>query len=394
MYWYNDRKGGDAEDGELTGADVPELNGTLVYAPACGSVAPWYEGNIALSFLEKGASAYAGHLYSPMNSGMFMGDMVWSPGENSWPGFPLGLIVQQQNRASAGMIFRTPNFFLLGSPFLYARETAPYRVREDRTEGASRHILIEPDFPGIIPVKIEGGAGIGYVKMNRSARLWSGQKIFNKSLHMLASGDDLYLLCLSSGESISLELRQRPPLLFPLFKSTVDSLDYVWVWLGASDTPLFLIPLFAALVILAVKGIRGKIRRGPLLAGFLYSLFAASYFLIRRYNISATIYRGDSRWYAYLPLWLASGACFAAGLLLFSDARRRGGKILAFLFSLFPLLMVSFFICAAVAGLNLLILNQIGQFLWNGTIPLMLLRVLVISGLFFFLATKSPSLRP
>ena len=177
-------------------------------------MAPWYEGNIALSFLEKGTSAYTGRLYSP---------------------------------------------------FLYAREAAPYRVREDRPEGASRHILIEPDFPGILPAKIEGGAGFRYVKMNRSA---------------------------------------------------------------------------------------------------------------------------------YLPLWLASGACFAAGLLLFSDACRKGGTILAFLFSLFPLLMVSFSICASVAGLNLLILNQIGLFLWNGTILLMLLRVLVISGLVFFLATKSPSLRP
>jgi hypothetical protein len=58
------------------------------------------ENSIAMGFIEKGASAYLGDLFSPITSGIFIGQLHYLPGEFTFKDFPIGIMAQIQNKST------------------------------------------------------------------------------------------------------------------------------------------------------------------------------------------------------------------------------------------------------------------------------------------------------
>lgn len=87
------------EDTRVTSADIPDLNAIVVSTGSCQTVRPWNEDSIALKFADQGAAAYSGFVFSP-NEGYLIGEFDGLPFRYTWPGFPIGHVIQVQNRGS------------------------------------------------------------------------------------------------------------------------------------------------------------------------------------------------------------------------------------------------------------------------------------------------------
>ena len=197
------------DETRLRASDLPKLPPLVVATGSCNTFRPWERDSIALAFAQRGAAAYAGFAYSP-NEGFLMGEFQGLPFRYTWPGFPIGHAVQAQNRGTLQGFASLPYYYLLGDPRMSLQAKAPYQLVgvEEGNGGQVRHYSEAP--PGVIPVRVPGGAGYAFVEVPGVGIAWRGEPFYNARLQMVNVGDDKFLLLEHEGGEFSLDLRVRP----------------------------------------------------------------------------------------------------------------------------------------------------------------------------------------
>ena len=329
------RQWGLDEDTLLVADDLPPLRPIVVSAAACQTFRPWTEESIALGFTDRGAAAYAGFVHSPV--GYLIGEPGEFPFRHTWPDFPIGHVVQLQNRGLLQGFLHFPFYLLLGDPRLSFQRTAPYDLVDDRREGSTRVLEYTGAPSGVIPVRVEDGARFGFVEIPSIGAAWEGDPFYNGVLQMAGIGDDKYLLFVHPGGDFTVRLRPRPPWYWVIVDPLVDALD---------DTSLLhhaeggAVPsLIAAAVPLLAVGwmvLRRKVSPRTVLpavaAGLGLAALRTAYALARQDHI-----RTIDRTFELSPLAVIATFLLAGcGTLLFLNARSRWGKGLAVLATTFP----------------------------------------------------------
>jgi hypothetical protein len=327
----------------LRSGEIPSLGPIVISTASCQTLRPWMRGNIALDFVDKGAAAYVGFPSSPAGPGHYMvGQMGGMPLRHTWPECPVGHVVQIEARGAMQTFARFPQYFLLGDPRISFRAEAPYRVVEDSGGDAARVIRLADAEPGVMPVRIPGGAAYDFISVSGLTEASSHDLLFNSRLQMANIGEDKLLLLAPPGGDIAhqggdlrIELRAAPPWHWPVSDTVLDFLD-LGVITGPSDAQLALV---AALVMLALAGWKAFRRRAPLrlaalaaLAGVTLATVWLAYVLLRRESVTVTAAAVEID-----PLYSAAGAMLiGCALFLFLIARSRWALLPAVFFAQFP----------------------------------------------------------
>jgi hypothetical protein len=214
------------EDTLLETNDVPLLPPMIVSSGACQTFRLWSEESIALSFTDQGAAAYIGFVHSPTGYHL-MGEPDGFPLRYTWPGFPIGHVVQLQNRGLLQGFLRFPFYLLLGDPRLSFRSEEPYDLVDDREDGSAR-VLSYADAPkGVIPVRITDGAQYSYVDIPTVAAAWEGDPFYDGALQIADVGDDKYLLFAHQGGDFTVRLHPEPPWYWMVADPLTDAMDHL-----------------------------------------------------------------------------------------------------------------------------------------------------------------------
>ena len=394
-WFWNSESEDYGEEDNLYAEDLSNLPAVVIYTPSCGSFQPWVEDSIALGFVDKGAAAYAGHVHSPISNAFLMRNGVSVPGIYTWEEFPLGIMVQIQNKMSARAIHHTPLFFMLGDPRIYLFMDRPYQVISDvAAENGRREITGISDSQGVLAVKIEDGAGYKFLRINGVAAASEGDIFYNNHLQELSLGADKYILFFHNGGEFEISLYQTPPFGWVLFDALRDALDYSWVVIGVIYSPIALVFLAVLAALLLIKTICQKIAikdyRFIFLMGFGFAVLRLVYLLLRvdAYSVSATV--AD---YTLFKLNLGLTGMFAstsAGLILLRDSRKVIVKVMGLLVAVFPqfLLTAFYFVNITLTNMILITNNPVPYQLWNYSAFWLPLIVLVLESAFILILTR------
>ncbi len=385
--WYwNSESGTFTEADEIRAADITPLGPVVVYAPSCSSFRPWLPESIALAFVDQGAAAYAGNVNSPFHTGAILKQGTAVPGPTSWSEFPLGLVVQVENKASARAYFKVPQFFMLGDPRLYLSSDQPYTLFSDEVlSNEQRLITGNADEAGMLAIKIEDGASYDYLSVKDITSVSESDLFHNTRLQTLNLGTDKYILLLQPGGPFIIRLSHRAPLLWSAADTLLDVMDYGWVvmWLDhrVINAPvIYTAALAIFLLILLLKTFKEKkplrqYARVFLLAG-LFVAVRFGYYLLRvdDYTVSANLLAPtvDQMVLGSLGIF----ACTAGGLVVLQDARTLRAKVSGWVFALLPELILALFYLAFIPFMNTLTAVNGMTFPWQWNFNVLVLASL------------------
>ena len=337
-----------SDDEHLTAADLPLLPNTAINALACQTFKLWSEDSIALGFTDRGACAYIGFVHSPQ--GYVFGEPEGFPLEHTWPDYPIGHLVQVQNRGLCQGHIAWPYYMLLGDPRLALGDKAPYQVVSDETSEGIRTLHLTNLPAGIVPIRIADGAEYAHVRVEGGPQAWRGDPFYDSDLQMVDIGPDKFLLLDHGGGDVTIALRPRAPLLWQLIEPLADAPLHMTL---VTHAPGSLAPNLALLVIvwLAVGWV--VLRRGIPLQKHLWPALCASclltaarglYALLCRDQLAA-LYAGylgtqsihfvTSPWVLLSGLFLTTG-----GIWLLYAAKRVIGRALALWMATAPLSLI------------------------------------------------------
>jgi hypothetical protein len=317
------------ENTALGAADVPPLDGIVVGTGSCQTVRPWNDGSIALGFLDRGAAAYAGFVFSP-NEGYLIGEFDGLPFRYTWPEAPVGHALQMQNRGTVQGFAQFPYQFLLGDPRIALQAAPPYRQVSDDLEGNVRILTFQDVQPGVIPLRIPGGASYHFVGVPGITAAAGGDPFYNSKLQMVNLRDDKYVLLDQPGGDLTLRLRVRPPWTWFPTDMLLDSLDHTFIYLEQTGGDILVAVL--ALLLLLWTGWQARKRRlvwrrvrVALAVGGGAAALQAGYVLLRLSRVTIT-----SKAVAFSPLSIAATFVVSAcGALIYLRARGRRGRVVA-----------------------------------------------------------------
>ncbi len=369
-YWRLD------EETLFQALDVPALPPVFVVATGCSSFRPWIGRSICRAFTDRGAAGYCGFVFSPI-SGYLPGAFADLPFRYTWPGFPVGRVVQLLNRGTRQGFAAVDQFCLLGDPRLALAAEPPGRLVSDESDGDTR-VLRWTDLPaGMIPLRIPQGAGYDFAAVPGLVAESSRSPFYNARLQMLDRGGDKYVLLRHSGGDLTLRLRRSPPPLWSGVDLVWDSLDHFLVFLPGSGTSLIAgvvgaVGLTVGLVLWRRRRPGRRVLWTSAGCGVVFGLAHLLYLLARldAQSITTKIVTADP-WAAPSTFLVAT-----AGALLYLVARSRRGRVWGLLTaSASPLL-------AALIGLTIVIVfdtfvfrSRYGAALYNCNMGLMNLVV-------------------
>jgi LPXTG-motif cell wall-anchored protein len=382
--------------------DIPSLAPVVVATGSCNTFRPWAEDSIALALTRQGAAAYAGFAYSP-NEGYLIGEFDGLPFRYTWPGFPIGHVVQIQNQGALQGFAQLPYYFLLGDPRLALVEEQPYELVEDSAFGNVRTLVYADAPAGYLPVQIPGGARYSFVEIPGISTAWERGPFYNARLQMVDIQNDKYLLFAHKGGDFTLRLRTRPPWYWVASDLLTDALDDTLLYVPQTGGDI--LSLVAAGIVLATVGwllLRKRARVRSLIPAALAGLgFAAMHGLYARIRLdSLTI---TSKLVEFSPLALVGTFLLVGcGAFLFLNARSWRGKAVAIGVATFAALAPALFSLATLALMNNFFLRpELGVGLWNyalglqpliATLFLSLVLALVFMGLSYRHRTTEASL--
>jgi hypothetical protein len=353
-------------DTTLRAADLPALPPAVVATGSCNTFRPWEEESIALAFVQQGAAAYAGFVYSP-NSGYLMGAFDGLPFRYTWPEFPIGHAVQAQNRGTMQGFASLPFYHLLGDPRLALQAEAPYRLAGVQAEDGSQTQRYVDAPAGVIPVRVPGGAGYAFVEVPGVGMAWRGEPFYNARLQMIDIGEDKYLLLEHQGGDFSLHLRERPPWLRVAADVALDALDGTLLFLPGNGGTIFgLVVGTLALGIVALRLIRRQSSPRALLpaalTGLAFGLLHGLYALARLEQVSVT-----SKGVEFSLLAPATTAVLVAcGAFFFLQAASWRGRVVAVsLATVGALVPAAFLLLFFGVADEILMGHELGAGLWN-----------------------------
>lgn len=367
------------EDTTLRGADLPDLAPVVVATGSCNTLQPWQADSIALAFVQQGAAAYAGFSFSP-NEGYLMGEFDGLPFRYTWPDFPIGHVIQAQNRGTIQGFASLPYYHLLGDPRLALQTEAPYRLEGVETGDGSevRHYADAP--AGLIPVRVPGGARYSFVQVPGVGMAWRGEPFYNARLQMIDVGEDKYLLVEQAGGAFSLHLRARLPLLLVASDVILDALDGTLIYLqdhGGAEMMLGAgLVALAAAAVLVVR--RKNSRRAVLpaaLTGLAFALAHGLYGLVRVDQLSIS-----SKYVQFgLLAPLATFLLVACGAFFTMRATSWRGRLVALVIACLGALAPAVFLLLILGVAdNLIMVRELGSDLWNSRLGLQPLIAFVL----------------
>jgi hypothetical protein len=366
----------------LTPDKVPELSSIVVATGSCNTFRIWDEDSIALAFVDRGAAAYAGFAYSP-NEGYLIGEFSGVPLRYTWPGFPIGHVIQVQNRGALQGFASFPYYYLLGDPRLALQSDAPYRLVADDEVGDVRTLTYADAPAGFIPVHIPGGARYAFVEVPGVTSAWKSDPFYNARLQMINIGEDKYVLFKHAGGDFTLILHQAPAWYWLVTDYFSDSLDHVLLYLGQTGGDL--IGLFlGGLAWLTILSLLRWVERGRLklmasaLSGAVFAALHASYAYTRLGDVTIT-----SKTVQFGPLSLVGTFLITgAGAFLFLSGRSWRPKALAVILGTMPVWAAICFSFAVISAVNIVVFRpELGTGAYNYALALVPIGALVVESL-------------
>lgn len=373
---------------QVTAADIPPLGPLVVNTGSCQTFRPWSTGSIALQFVDQGAAAYSGFVYSP-NEGYLLGEFDGFPMRYTWQDFPIGHVIQAQNRGTLQGFAQFPYLFLLGDPRIALQSGPPYDLPDDHQEG-ERRILTFHNLPsGVIPIHIQGGAAYHFVEAPGLTAAADQDPFYNSRLQMINIGADKFLLLVQNGGELTLRLSLQTPWTWLLTDFFLDSLDHTLIFSQQSSGDL--VALAFSILPLAWVAWQAQRRRLTwqnlrlaLALGLGAIIFQGLYVLTRVEHVTIT-----TKTVVFSPLsLLAVFILTTCGALIFFQARSWIGKAIALLVATFATWAAALAMLLVISALNRFgFMPQIGAALYNYALSLLslgaFLITLVLTGLAF-----------
>jgi hypothetical protein len=356
----------------VTAADIPSLNALVIGTGSCQTLRPWNGDSIARGFVDQGAAAYSGFVFSP-NEGYLIGEFDGLPFRYTWPGFPIGHVIQVQNRGTQQGFARFAYQFLLGDPRIALQTRPPYHLVEDRQEGEKR-ILTFQDVPaGVIPIRIANGAGYYYVEVPGVIAAADQDPFYNSRLQMVNIENDKYILLVHQGGALTLQMSPHAPWYWFPGDILLDSLDHTFIFSQQAGGDI-LVLLFAVIPLLWAGWQFFRKRLGwqrfwlamgvGIVAIALYGL----YLLGRLDRVTIT-----SKTVEFSPLSVVAIFVLSTlGALIYFQAHSRIGKLIALLVITFVSWPPMVFGLLVIAAFNMLAFKpQMGTPLYNYSLALL-----------------------
>ena len=371
---------------ELTGDELPTLGPVVIHTPSCRSFVPWMENSIALAFIDHGAAAYLGHLYSPISSAHFIGHLHTLPGYDTWPGIPMGVLAQIQNRASERAFAAQPFLFMLGDPRIALQTSAPYTITSDVSQGSRRVIQgywkSNATTPGVLPLRIPDGAAYPFVQVKGIGAVSDGVEddapFYNRSIQTLNVQGDKAVLIVHPDGAFEVTLRTAVPPLWRQADALRDAFELVWCSLAPLQTPLGLVPLTLLLTVGITKAIRKNALRPYIPAVYVgagWATLQLVFCLLRAGNVSVSSYAISPTPVALGFAFVGTSSCVTLGLVWMLDARKPLGRLLGWLTCFLPTLALLGFYTGALTLLNVFAAQKNGAGIW----PLSYVQVRMIA---------------
>ena len=340
--------------------DLPPLPPIVVATASCNTLRPWAAGSIALDFVDKGAVAYAGFVYSPI-SGYLLGQYRDLAYRHTWPGFTVGEVIAVQNRGTLKSFASFPYFFLIGDPRLHLRAEAPYQLTGDRISGDERMVQYEEVPAGVVPVRIRDGAGYGFAEIPGVGSFADDDPFYNGRVQAIDRGGDKLMLVVHQGGPLVVQLRRSAPWHRAVVRPVIDALDHNFVYLPQTGPP----PPASGLVVWLLTLIWGvkarKERERPLLvrsffAGVSLAAPVGFYLLARSGDIAVT-----SKAVTPSP-WVVVDLCMlvAAAAYIFLVSRSWRGRVSAVAIGSLPALGPALFSLVGITAANYRMATALG----------------------------------
>lgn len=330
-------------------SDIPDtLPPVVVGTASCQTFRLWSQDSIALSFIDKGAAAYAGFAYSP-NEGYLIGEFKDLPFRYTWPDFPIGIAMALQTRGTLQGFANIPFYFLAGDPRVGLQTHPPYLLSHDDETDGIRTIYYKEVPAGLIPVRVPSGGKYRYVEIDGVGSAADGDIFYNARIQLMSLDGDKFILFTHSGGDFTLRLYTNPPWLYPFIRPIRDGLDNVLLFIPQSDGDkimlvvgglMFLIALFSSWKMQKVKESRFKTTWvSAVLLAFGITILHGLYTWMRLPLSTIT-----SKPLYFLPLWLvAVFILVGCGSFFFFTANKWIGRIIAVLVAVFPALFPALF---------------------------------------------------
>jgi hypothetical protein len=349
---------------DLQGTEVPALSRLVLTSGSCNSFRFWRPDSFLLALIERGAAAYAGYAYSP-NSGYLLGAFDDLPLRHTWPDFPLGHAVQVLNTGCRQGFANFPFFLLAGDPRLSLRHDRPYEIVEDRSHDGNRVFRISGAPPGVIPVRIPGGAQFRFVRVAGTAAAASDDWFYNARLQMADISGDKCLLALHSGGDLTIQLSRNPPWGWR-WMSLLASLDSTLIFAMRHSGDL----LQAALGAITWLAIAGSMRRQscglatswiPILLGLTLAIGHALFMALRLPHVTISSKPLGFSWLAVIGTFLVA----SSGAWIYHNSNRPVLRRIGLLLPVLGFLLAAVTLGSFVTVLGGLMTQRIGAPIYN-----------------------------
>lgn len=319
--------------------DVPTLPATVISTGSCETFRPFGDESLLLSFADKGVASYSGFTFSP-GAGI-LGVFGPPPLQNTWPGFPIGMVSRVQVEGALQVFAAAPWYFTLGDPRIAFNAAPPYTLSSE-TRGDTQWTQVYAGAPaGVIPVRIADGADWPFVQVQGSGDIVDGERGYNKRLQTANLNGDKYLLYNHAGGDFTVTLRRSIPLSWRILNPLRNAFDEGYINSKINDIGSYIL-VFALVVcpLLLWRRLRkpGFVQAALLaiVPALLITLWRAGYGWLR----AGETVISDKQMY-FEPIWYVSGflLSWAGAVLLLMPGNRRArllGVLLGVMMPLFP----------------------------------------------------------
>ncbi|MBN1535581.1 MAG: hypothetical protein JW908_02530 [Anaerolineales bacterium] len=346
--------------------DIPTLDNIVIATVSCQTLRVWNDESIARKMIDQGAAAYSGFVFSP-NEGYVIGEFNKLPFRYTWPDFPIGHVLQVQNRGTLLGFAHFPFHFLLGDPRIAFQSEPPYQWIEVHRQGEVRFLSFRDVPSGVIPIHIVDGSGYNFIEAPGITSASQGDFIYNSRLQMVNINQDKYVLLVHRGGDLTLKLRPTAPWYWYPIDFLLDSLDFTYIYTQQTGGDILslvfsVIPLIWVTWQMYKKRIAWKKIRLTLIIGLGIAVLQGIYVMIRLPHVTIT-----SKVVVFSPLSLLAAFLLGVlGTLIFIQARTWRGRLIGTVVITFTSWSVTIFEIAVITGFNMLaFVPRYGTSLYN-----------------------------